>query len=48
MRATHIVKNKDKIMGDNRYVKYYEALYNTDLIDNLDIDFDRIVYRKLK
>lgn len=51
MKATHIVKNKEKIMGfivDNRYVKYYEALYNIDLIDNLGIESDRIVYKKLK
>lgn len=45
MKATHRVKNSSRetvgFIVDNDYVKYYDALQNIDLIDNLSLTTDR-------
>lgn len=45
MKATHRVKNSSRetvgFIVDNDYVKYYDALQNIDLVDNLSLTTDR-------
>lgn len=50
LKATHRVKNSNnKTVGfivDNNYVKYYDALQNINLIDNLNVTIDNIIKSK--
>ena len=51
MRASYRVKNENKTCGfiiDNRYVKYYDALHNIDLIDNLTVNRANVIRSKRK